>query len=256
MARARSTFGKLQRDQAKKDRAKAKMDDRQIATRGQGGRERPGRRPPLPPTTSTRPSCSSSSPRCTRTWPRAGSRSTTSRSAKRSCAPSSSSDGCPARSTPGLSSKMSYELVGVAPLEPAPEPGRVRVDPVHDVQLLLVRGVDVAEQRVESGRERVGDVGPLAVGLLRRLGPLAQRLLRLGQQLLGLLEQPVVRQGDARRACGRRTWPASAAPGPGRSRAAASTGRRTPPSGSLTPTASPAKSTPLNESCRPRWCLA
>ncbi len=29
MARARSTFGKLQRDQAKKDRAKAKWDDRQ-----------------------------------------------------------------------------------------------------------------------------------------------------------------------------------------------------------------------------------
>ena len=29
MARARSTFGKLQRDQAKKDRARAKMDDRQ-----------------------------------------------------------------------------------------------------------------------------------------------------------------------------------------------------------------------------------
>ncbi len=29
MARARSTFGKLQRDQAKKDRAKAKADDRQ-----------------------------------------------------------------------------------------------------------------------------------------------------------------------------------------------------------------------------------
>ncbi len=28
MARARSTFGKLQRAQAKKDRAKAKMDDR------------------------------------------------------------------------------------------------------------------------------------------------------------------------------------------------------------------------------------
>ena len=28
MARARSTFGKLQHDQAKKDRAKAKMDDR------------------------------------------------------------------------------------------------------------------------------------------------------------------------------------------------------------------------------------
>jgi hypothetical protein len=29
VARARSTFGKLQRDQAKKDRAKAKADDRQ-----------------------------------------------------------------------------------------------------------------------------------------------------------------------------------------------------------------------------------
>jgi hypothetical protein len=28
MARARSTFGKLQRDQAKKDRARAKLDDR------------------------------------------------------------------------------------------------------------------------------------------------------------------------------------------------------------------------------------
>ncbi len=28
MARGRSTFGKLQRDQAKKERAKAKMDDR------------------------------------------------------------------------------------------------------------------------------------------------------------------------------------------------------------------------------------
>jgi hypothetical protein len=42
MARARSTFGKLQRDQAKKDRAKAKMDDRQMrredkATSGEDG---------------------------------------------------------------------------------------------------------------------------------------------------------------------------------------------------------------------------
>ncbi len=36
MARARSTFGKLQRDQAKKDRARAKMDDRRP-----GGRTRP-----------------------------------------------------------------------------------------------------------------------------------------------------------------------------------------------------------------------
>jgi hypothetical protein len=36
MARARSTFGKLQRDQAKKDRARAKMDDRSRAG-GQGG---------------------------------------------------------------------------------------------------------------------------------------------------------------------------------------------------------------------------
>ncbi len=33
-------------------------------------------------------------------------------------------------------------------------------------------------------------------------------------------------------------------------------GRSTPPSGSLTPTASPAKSTPLSESCSPTWCLA
>jgi hypothetical protein len=30
VARARSTFGKLQRDQAKKDRAKAKAEDRQM----------------------------------------------------------------------------------------------------------------------------------------------------------------------------------------------------------------------------------
>lgn len=37
MARARSTFGKLQRDQAKKDRARAKMDDRQSRREDKGG---------------------------------------------------------------------------------------------------------------------------------------------------------------------------------------------------------------------------
>jgi hypothetical protein len=36
MARARSTFGKLQRDQAKKDRARAKMDDRQVRREEKG----------------------------------------------------------------------------------------------------------------------------------------------------------------------------------------------------------------------------
>jgi hypothetical protein len=36
MARARSTFGKLQRDQAKKDRARAKMDDRQSRREDKG----------------------------------------------------------------------------------------------------------------------------------------------------------------------------------------------------------------------------
>ena len=46
MARARSTFGKLQRDQAKKERAKAKMDDRQSrrddkAAAGEQGRAEP-----------------------------------------------------------------------------------------------------------------------------------------------------------------------------------------------------------------------
>ena len=38
MARGRSTFGKLQRYQAKKDRARAKMDDRQSRRGGQGPR--------------------------------------------------------------------------------------------------------------------------------------------------------------------------------------------------------------------------
>ena len=195
MARARSTFGKLQRDQAKKDRAKAKMDDRLSRQRGQGGGERAGRQHARRPTRSTRRSCSSSSPPSTRTWPRAGSRWTTSRSVKRSCAPSSSSEGAPLTDFSGGR--------GVAPLEPAAETGGVRVDSVHDVQLLLVGGVDVAEQRVEAGRERVGDVDPLPVGLLRRLGPQAQGLLRLGQQLFGMLEQPVVGQGDRRRSAGR-----------------------------------------------------
>jgi hypothetical protein len=37
MARARSTFGKLQRDQAKKDRARAKMDDRQTRREDKAG---------------------------------------------------------------------------------------------------------------------------------------------------------------------------------------------------------------------------
>jgi hypothetical protein len=43
MARARSTFGKLQRDQAKKDRARAKMDDRQARRedKAAGGDEAP-----------------------------------------------------------------------------------------------------------------------------------------------------------------------------------------------------------------------
>ncbi len=39
MARARSTFGKLQRDQAKKDRARAKMDDRQTRREDKGSEE-------------------------------------------------------------------------------------------------------------------------------------------------------------------------------------------------------------------------
>ena len=39
MARARSTFGKLQRDQAKKDRARAKMDDRQTRREDRGAED-------------------------------------------------------------------------------------------------------------------------------------------------------------------------------------------------------------------------
>ncbi len=67
----------------------------------------------------------------------------------------------------------------------------------------LWRGVDVAEQRVEASGQRIGDVGALAVGLLGRLRPLAQRLFRLREQFLGLLEQSVVRQRDARGTAGR-----------------------------------------------------
>jgi hypothetical protein len=42
MARARSTFGKLQRDQAKKDRARAKMDDRQSRREDRASEENQG----------------------------------------------------------------------------------------------------------------------------------------------------------------------------------------------------------------------
>ncbi len=58
----------------------------------QGRRGRGAGAPRRRPTRSTRRSSSSSSRPCTRTWPTAASRSTTSRYAKRSCGPSSSSD--------------------------------------------------------------------------------------------------------------------------------------------------------------------
>ena len=169
---------------------------------GQGGREPSSRAHALGRTRSTRPSCSSSSLRSTRTWPRAASRSTTSRYAKRSSGASSSSES-PGPQWSGLAEPVSPTGRLVAPLEPTPEPGRVGVHAVHDVELLLVSRVDVAEERVEPCGERVGDVGALAVGLLGRLRPLRQRLHRLGQQLVGLLEQPVVGQRDARRPAGR-----------------------------------------------------
>ncbi len=61
-----------------------------LTPRGQGGGQRANRRTPRRRKTSTRRSCSSSSPLSTRTWPKAASRWTTSRSARRSCGPSSS----------------------------------------------------------------------------------------------------------------------------------------------------------------------
>ena len=146
MARGRSTFGKLQRDQAKKDRAKAKMDDRLSRREDKAAASEQATDTPQP-TRSTRRSCSSSLPPFTRTWQRAASPWTTSRYARRNCAPNWSSES-------GASGGR-----GVAPFEPAAEAGRVRVHPVHDVELLLVGSVDVAEHRIESGCQRVGDVG-------------------------------------------------------------------------------------------------
>ena len=251
MARARSTFGKLQRDQAKKDRAKAKMDDRlsrredKAAASEQRGRRPVGRRGRPDPAA-----------RAVRRPPRGPGRRPDLAGRLRGTPRGAPGQARRLRSTPVRRLARAVGRV-VAPLEPAPEPGRVGVDAVHGVELLLVRGVDVAEQRVEAGGQRVGDV------LARRGRPVSAVSAHCrsvssasARSASGSVEQAVVGQGDARRAGGPRTcrnevsaWSRSKSGG-------GVEGRSTPPSGSRTPTASPAKSTPLSESCRPTWCLA
>ena len=82
----------------------------------------------------------------------------------------------------------------LAPFQPPAEPRCVGVDTVQGLELLAVRGIDALQRRVEAGRQRGGDVGPFPEGRLGRLGPLAQGVVGLGQELLGRLQQPVMRQ--------------------------------------------------------------
>ena len=140
--------------------------------------------------------------------------------------------------------------------QPTLQSGGVRVDPVHDVQLL--RGARRARRpgrtrsRVEGGR----DVLTLAKGRLGHVGPPSQGPVGLVEHVQRVVEESVVGKGQALSGAGRRTAAASGGPGRGRSRVAGVEGRSTPASGSFTPTASPANSTPLSVSCSATWCLA
>ncbi len=74
--------------------------------------------------------------------------------------------------------------------QPAPETGGVGVDAVHDIELFLVGGIDVAQERVESRRERIGNVQSIPKGVFGRLGPERSASLRLRPGVLGFTSRP------------------------------------------------------------------
>lgn len=124
------------------------------------------------------------------------------------------------------------------------------MDAVHDLELLTVflgHTVEVGGERLGQGG---GDVLAVAPGPLGHVGPPAQRPVGLVEDIEGVGEETVVGEGEAGR-------PALAEPLQGAEGlvevevGGGVDGRSTPASGSLTPTASPTKSTPLSESCRP-----
>jgi len=153
MARSRSTFGKLQRDQAKKGPGtgqrwmigQSRREDK-AADDLEGGSflQRGGGRPD--------PTARAVSPHCTRTWPMAVSHWTTSRSARRSSGP-----------------KWSSIATFAAVSRPRRAPSSQRGIQPHWMDArstsrasLPVDGIDIAQRAVESGREGFGDVGPFA----------------------------------------------------------------------------------------------
>ncbi len=257
MARARSTFGKLQRDQAKKDRAKAKMDDRISRQGGQGGSQRAGRAVPVGRRGGPDPSA-----RGVRRTARGPGRGPD--LARRLRGPPGGAAGQAGRLTgrPCRASRRPRSRLE-AGRQPASRPSSQRRNPAAlewtpfmMSELLLVRGVDVAQQRIEPRRQcsrrcrlprgRPSPPSRPTAAASRPPRPAAPRAARAG------------RSAPARcpTGAGRRTWPVTTSAWSRSKSGGGVAGRSTPPSGSLTPTASPAKSTPLNESCRPTWCLA
>ena len=74
------------------------------------------------------------------------------------------------------------------------------MEPVEDLELVPVLGRDLARVEAVALLECRRDVPAFAERLLRRLRPRAQGRLRLLEEGVGLAEEPVVREGDARRA--------------------------------------------------------
>src|SRR5665647_3489106 len=104
--------------------------------------------------------------------------------------------------------------------QPTMQTGGIGVHAIHDVELLPMFVGDTGHVALELDGQRCGDVLALVECGLGHLGPPPQGAVRFLQYVSGVA------------------------------------GRSTPASGSFTPTASPANSTPLRESCRATWCLA
>ena len=84
-------------------------------------------------------------------------------------------------------------------LQPPPEPGGIGVHAVQRLELAAVLGFHPLEVGGEALAQRGGEVTPLPPGHLGHLRPGAQGPDGLVQQLDRLLDEPLVRQRQARR---------------------------------------------------------